>query len=61
MKLKYKHIEAARELRLWLGQVIVPATIAGAVIMTNPETRTMVSEKSKKVKDSIKNRFKKKG
>lgn len=27
--MKYKTIEASRELRLWIGQVIVPAMTAG--------------------------------
>ena len=33
----YKQIEASRELRLWIGQVIVPAvTIAFSIFRTQP-------------------------
>ena len=38
--LRHKHIEASRELRLWIGQVIVPAIVfAGTVIITNPAVK----------------------
>jgi hypothetical protein len=35
----YKQIEASRELRLWIGQVIVPAVSVTAVVLANPDVR----------------------
>lgn len=52
----YKQIEASRELRLWIGQVVVPAAAAAAVILSNPELKNAAKEKF----ESIKDRFKKK-
>ena len=49
----YKQIEASREVRLWIGQVIVPALAVGAMVMANPETRDKVNAKIKEVKNKI--------
>ena len=55
----YKQIEASREARLWIGQVIIPAiTVVGAA-MTVPEVRKAVIEKANNVKTAIKKKFKK--
>lgn len=55
----YKQIEASREARLWIGQVIIPAiTVVGAA-MTVPEVRKAVTEKANIVKTAIKKKFKK--
>ena len=55
----YKQIEASREARLWIGQVIIPAiTVVGAA-MTVPEVRKAVTEKANNVKTDIKKKFKK--
>lgn len=54
----YKQIEASREVRLWIGQVIVPAT--ALVLAVSPEARQTVVRKAESVKNSIKRRFKKK-
>lgn len=58
--LKYKHIEAAREVRLWIGQVIVP--LAGVVVttMSIPEVRQAAAAKATEVKLNIENRINKK-
>jgi hypothetical protein len=56
MALKYKHIDASREVRLWIGQVIVPACVAGLIAWSNPKVRTYVHD----VKDKIKSKFRKK-
>ena len=51
----YKQIEASRELRLWIGQVIVPAvTMPGAF----PEVRTAASTKLEQLKWKLKSRSK---
>ena len=56
----YKQIEASREIRLWIGQVVVPALGLGAVAMSNPEIKNAIKTKFEDVKSSImkKKRFK---
>lgn len=46
----YKQIEASRELRLWIGQVIVPAISVAAIVLTNPDARNMAKEKLEDIK-----------
>lgn len=52
----YKQIEASREIRLWITQVIMPALALALVV---PESREVIVTKAKEVKDKIKNRFQK--
>ena len=55
----YKQIEAAREARLWIGQIIVPAATVAVSTLVIPEVRQAVAEKAKQIKESIhKKRFK---
>lgn len=42
----YKQIEAAREIRLWIGQIIVPAATVTVAAMTIPEVRQMIAAKA---------------
>ena len=49
----YKQIEASRELRLWIGQVIVPAVSVTAVVLANPDVRNAAKQKL----DNIKRKF----
>lgn len=49
----YKQIEASREVRLWITQVIIPAF---GVAMMIPEARQAVVAKVKEVKDKIVNK-----
>lgn len=35
----YKQIEQAREIRLWIGQIIVPAITVATTMLTIPEVR----------------------
>ena len=55
----YKQIEASRELRLWLGQIIIPAIGVGVMVMSMPEVRQTVADKTNSIKQSVKNKFKK--
>ena len=55
----YKQIEACREVRLWIGQVIVPAVMAGVMLMSIPITRDFIVDKSTVVKNKFKTMFKK--
>ena len=55
----YKQIEASREMRLWIGQVIVPAAVAVVAIASNPNTRDYISKKYNNVKSRIQKKFEK--
>ena len=58
--MKYKHVEAAREARLWIRDIIVPAATLAATTLAIPEVRQAVAAKANEWKDSInKRRFKK--
>lgn len=51
-----RQIDASREARLWLTQVVLP--IAGVVMMV-PEAREAVVARVKQVKKNIEDKFKK--
>ena len=55
----YKQIEAAREVRLWIGQIIVPAATLAVTTLAIPEVREAVAVKAKQVKNKIENKMKK--
>jgi hypothetical protein len=52
----YKQIEAAREIRLWIGQIIVPACTVAVTMLTIPEVRQAVAAKANGVKRSVENK-----
>lgn len=58
--MKRKTIDAARETRLWIGQIIVPATTAVVTVLTIPEVREAIAVKAKAATYSIKQKFKRK-
>lgn len=49
----YKQIEAGREIRLWIGQVIVPAVGMSVALLANPEIRNAASRKLEDIKQTI--------
>ena len=55
----HKQIEAAREARLWISQIIVPAAGVVVAALTIPEIREKEVEKKNKVVEFTKNKFKK--
>lgn len=55
----YKQIEASREVRLWIGQIIVPTITLVGTAMAIPEVRQAVAAKAKEVKYNIDRKFKK--
>ena len=55
----YKQIEAAREIRLWIGQIVVPAATVAVTAMTIPEVRQMIAAKADGVKYKIKSKINK--
>lgn len=56
----YKQIEASREARLWLGQIIVPALTFAATTLAIPEVRQAIATKAMSVKQSIEQKMKRK-
>ena len=56
----YKQIETMREIRLWIGQIIVPATMAVMTVMTIPEVRSAVAAKAESMKNTVENKTHKK-
>lgn len=52
----YKQIEASREVRLWIGQIIVPAASVVVATLSIPEVRQMIATKAASVKESIQNK-----
>ncbi len=57
----YKQIQASREVRLWIGQIIVPAASVVVATLSIPEVRQMIATKAASVKESIQNKTKRKG
>ena len=54
----YKQIEAAREARLWVGQIIIPTIVGIVTVATIPEVRQAVAAKASEIKEKITNRKK---
>ena len=64
--MKRKNIDAMREVRLWIGQVIVPGVITFGAVMQIPQVRDAVvkigvkaKDKAVVTKDKIVHKFKK--
>lgn len=56
--MKYKHIEAAREARLWTKDIVVPLVIAAYAMMPEEKKRAVI-DKMCDTKDKIKQKFNK--
>lgn len=54
-----KQIDQSREMRLWIGQVIVPTIVGGAMLMSNDKVKNFATDKYNKVKARIQKAFKK--
>lgn len=55
----HRQIEASREVRLWVGQIVVPVLTLAATTMAIPEVRQAVAAKAKSIKQKISNKTKK--
>lgn len=55
-----KSLDTMREVRLWIGQIVVPGVILGASVMSIPEVRSAVASKAKEVKMEIDRKIKRK-
>ena len=49
----WQQIETSREIRLWVGQIIVPTITLAGMAMSIPEVREAVSSKARKMKEAI--------
>lgn len=52
----YRQLETSREVRLWIGQIIVPAVVG--IMAVSPEARCAVKDKYKEVKQTIRSKLK---
>ena len=59
LSMKRRTIDTMREVRLWVGQIVVPVMIFAATSMTVPEVRQVVATKASQWKRSIENKVKK--
>ena len=57
--MKRRTIDTMREVRLWVGQIVVPAITLAATSMAIPEVRQAVAAKASQWKRSIENKVKK--
>ena len=55
----YKQIEASREVRLWIRDIVVPATVVALTTMANPQARQAIASIARNVKESITEKVKK--
>lgn len=55
----WKQIETSREIRLWVGQIIVPTITLAGMAMSIPEVREAVGSKTRKMKEAINSKFNK--
>lgn len=55
--MSYRQIEASREVRLWITQIVVPAVMTVGGLMLIPEIREPVLTKVSDVKDRIRAKF----
>lgn len=56
--LKQKYVDAAREVRLWLVQVIIP-NVALVMVLSNKSVRNTIEGTAMGAVNAVKNRFKK--
>lgn len=55
-----KQIETAREIRLWLGQIIAPVTLGAILLFSNPKVQRKMERSMNNAKQFIKSKFTKK-
>ena len=55
-----QRLDTSREIRLWVGQILVPVTTLTVTAMTVPEVRANVIQKAKKIKETVTKKFRRK-
>ena len=48
--MKRKNVENMREIRLWVGQIIIPTVVTVSTVLAIPEVREALKAKAKQVK-----------
>ncbi len=56
----YKQIETSREIRLWLGQIIIPAASVAVAMLSIPEVRHAIATKAANIKETIRYKIRRK-
>ena len=59
MAMTRRQIDASREKRLWISQVIIPSLTLVATVMAIPEVRETVKAKANEIRFKIESRMKK--
>lgn len=54
-----KQIDASREARLWIGQILVPALTLATSTLAIPEVRQAIATKARSMKESIEKKMNK--
>ena len=49
----HRQIETMREIRLWIGQIVVPVCTLAATALTIPEVRQAVGQKVTEMKTAV--------
>lgn len=57
--MSYRSVETSREIRLWIGQIIIPAVTGAVALLSIPQVREAVAVKADSVKRSIQEKIKK--
>ena len=57
MFIRRKNIDAARETRLWIRDIIVPAITLATTTMAIPEVRQAIATKAKSIKQNIESKM----
>lgn len=55
----YKQRETMREIRLWVGQVIIPAIAVVTTVAVSPEIRESFVQNMRQIKSNIFNKYEK--
>lgn len=53
----YKKVETAREIRLWVKEIIIPGFLILGTVLSIPEVQTAVKTTTKKAKTKVKQFF----
>ena len=56
--MKRKNIDTMREVRLWIGQIVVPAVTVIGSALAIPEVRQAVATKANQWKESVESKIK---
>lgn len=57
--MRRKNIDAMREVRLWIGQIVVPAIVTIGSITAIPEVRQAIAINAVRWKESVKKKIRK--